>query len=132
MEKFLEQAEWTEPSANESSKRRTYQSHAPNNVGPYIQTSGFQGKSDPKKQLLDLLLAATAVFDAKEMSEEKAGFNDWLMAVANATAEAQPALVAQHDHVAWLDLLLLDRLEALGLRVEHARGAAEGAPLVAG
>ncbi len=43
---------------------------------------------DPKKQLMDLLLGVTAVFDAKEMSEEKAAFNQWLLSVANATAEA--------------------------------------------
>ena len=43
---------------------------------------------DPKKQLLDQLLADTAVFDAKGMSEEKAAFNQWLLSVANATAEA--------------------------------------------
>ncbi len=43
---------------------------------------------DPKKQLMDQLAAATAVLDTKSTPEEKAGFSEWLMAIANATAEA--------------------------------------------
>ena len=43
---------------------------------------------DPKKQLMDQLMAATAVLNEKSTPEEKAGFNEWLMSIANATAEA--------------------------------------------
>lgn len=43
---------------------------------------------DPKKQIMDQLLAATAVANEKISPEEKAGFNEWLMMIANATAEA--------------------------------------------
>jgi hypothetical protein len=43
---------------------------------------------DPKKQLLALLLTATAMLNKKASAAEKAGFNEWLLLVANATAEA--------------------------------------------
>ncbi len=45
-------------------------------------------RQDPRKQLLDQLLAATAVLNEKASPAEKAGFNAWLMVVAQATAEA--------------------------------------------
>ncbi len=53
-----------------------------------METPELNKSEDAKKQFLDHLQSATAVLDEKATPEEAAGFKEWLMTIAQATAEA--------------------------------------------
>jgi hypothetical protein len=53
-----------------------------------MEKASTSGGEDPKADLMKRLTTALAVLDEKSTPEEKTGYCEWLMAIANATAQA--------------------------------------------